>query len=152
MTGTLFIDGFNLYHTHRPNKSLFSDISSMLYAIETYAAGKGMRACVVLDGTGFHQQFNDTPTLRILCSEAGQTADAVLEANMHDLPVAQRLPSLVVTGDRNLANMALGTGVRHMSCPMFLKELQEFGRSSKRAHDSGSSESFSINRPFDKLR
>ncbi len=119
------IDSFNLLHSLKrlKNKILFHDIATMISTIETYAVNKGEICQFVFDGIRFEDQFQSTHISHMYFSEPGQTGDELMERLMNLMPDDSRRFSTIVTNDRCLIDMALGMGVRHERCEIFLHSM-----------------------------
>ncbi|MFT5206698.1 MAG: putative RNA-binding protein with PIN domain [Candidatus Omnitrophota bacterium] len=119
------IDSFNLLHHLKRSqiKDIFHDIATMIAAIETYAVNRGEVCQFVFDGIRFEDQYESTHTSQMHFSEPGQTGDELMERLMNLMPEESRRFSTLVTDDRCLTDMALGMGVRHERCEIFMRSM-----------------------------
>lgn len=153
----LLVDAYNLFHAARASSHarLFPDLKRLAFFLEHYVSDSGSAVTLVIDGTRLSDEFVSTSTLRVLFSEPGQTADAVMEAWMARLAVADRLSWVLVSNDLQLCRMGSGMGLRVRSCASVVEDLARFANpSSSRAHPTRSTPPPSrkpFNNPFGRL-
>lgn len=124
----LLVDAYNVLYAARASSHarFFPDIKRLAYLVEHYAADRGMRAVLVVDGSRFSDEWTNTRVLTVLCSRGGEAADAVMEAWMAQLPKAERMGWALVSNDVNLCRMGSGMGLRVRPCDVLVGELAAF--------------------------
>lgn len=127
----LLVDAYNLLYAARASSHarLFPDIKRLAYFLEHYASANGSVVTLAIDGTRFTDELTDTPVLRLLFSEAGRPADAVMEAWMGRLAPGERLSWILVSNDLELTRMGAGMGLRIRSCAALVEDLACFAGS-----------------------
>jgi len=151
----LLIDGFNLLHAvkgagaQRP----FFDVKSMVYCLEHAAASCGRRATIVFDGSRFENEVVSSKTLQVVFSRPGQSADEVMERFMERIPGSERIQWVLVSNDRLLGQMALGSGFRWMRCSDCIRDMVQFqkGNTSFEGKNTPSRVRKPFNNPFKEL-
>lgn len=152
----LLVDAYNLFHAARASSHarLFPDIKRLAFLLEHYASGSAMSVTLVIDGTRLSDEFTDTPVLKVLCSRAGETADAMMEAWMARLAPSDRLSWVLVSNDLNLCRMGAGMGLRVRPCAEVIDDLARFagsGTTSVLRNTPPAAPQKPFNNPFGKL-
>jgi predicted RNA-binding protein with PIN domain len=144
----LYIDAFNLTHRiqETPLKNRFPNIQDLVYGLESFAASHDKQITLVLDGSRFKDQYPSSKLLEIICSHPGESADAVIERRIEEIPAPMRLYAVVVSDDRALIQMARGSGVRVQNCGQLVEQLKE-KTNEKNSSSDPSQEPFST--PFE---
>ena len=121
----LLIDGFNFAHSssRASPKGKSPDIKAMVYALETYAFKKNVKATVVLDGVRFEGEFTASGAVDVLFSRPPETADEEIRRLMDGVPVRDRLSWVLVTDDGALRETARARGLRVWSTQEMAREL-----------------------------
>ena len=147
------VDGYNLLHACAPGRpSPKNTRETLLSDLAGFAASKGQRMLVVLDGCGEESELkvHHTEFLHVVYSQK-VTADAYLERQLFERR-AQALFT-VVTNDRAISNIARGAGARVMGTEAFLEAMKESRKESSETLHKNKARSHGFNRPFeDKLQ
>ena len=152
MTEHFVIDVFNLaYSAARLGRSgSLPDIKALVYELESYCALKDKRLTLVFDGSRYQGEFAPSKGVNILFSKPGQTADAVVERFIINVPVPERLHWTVISDDLALKRMAAGMGLRTMTTSALLSDVRGTLDAKRKSAQSGVPKPF--NNPFeDKL-
>jgi predicted RNA-binding protein with PIN domain len=126
----LIVDGYNVLHAAPRYAALLErDFATardrLVDDLASFAAG-AWRATVVFDGggRGGAESESDTGGVRVVYSEAGVTADSVIERLARDVREAKGV-AVVVTSDATTQWTVLGEGVTRMSARELLLELDD---------------------------
>ena len=135
----LLVDAYNLLYAARASAHarLFPDIKRLAFFLEHYASHHGLLVVLAVDGTRFKDELGDTPVMRVIHSDGGVTADALMESWMARLAPAEKLAWVLVSNDVSLCRMGSGMGLRVRSCAAVVADLAEFARPEKRPGDPG---------------
>jgi predicted RNA-binding protein with PIN domain len=107
-------------------------VKKLVYALESYAASSGREATVVFDGVRYRGEFAPSAYVRVLFSEPGETADALIGRLMREVPPRERIGWALVSDDRALRDEAVGMGLRRMGAEEFARELEERGKAGRK--------------------
>jgi DNA-binding beta-propeller fold protein YncE len=155
MTLGFLVDAYNLFYAARssPHSRLIPNLKRMAYLLEHFASRQHQRVVMVVDGTRYCDEFVDTELIKILCSEGGKSADAVMEAWMAGLAASERLGWALVTNDLNLSRMGAGMGLRVRPCESLIADLAAFARAEEKPAEPKRNPNFGrpFNNPFGSL-
>ncbi|HOE65241.1 MAG TPA: NYN domain-containing protein [Candidatus Hydrogenedentes bacterium] len=124
------VDGYNIIHHCRLLRPLIDQSvefarNALIERLARFCATTGSAITLVFDGRSrqFVAEANlaTVPLLRITYSEAGQTADALIERLVYNMP--NRRDVIVVTGDQGIRQLCRGLGSLVMGPENFLKTV-----------------------------
>ena len=124
----IIIDGYNLIRRIPELRALERDDleagrDGLVSELSTYRAGKGHRITVVFDGTGSVHLGGGSEKvagIAVRYSPRGRTADSVIKEMCRGSEA-----DLVVTGDREITDVARKAGVTVVSPDLFWDKVQE---------------------------
>jgi len=127
----ILVDGYSLLHNWpqlAPRKPRHSAAAreELIHVLTQYRDAIGTPITVVFDGAGAPAgtpKVESTPELEILYSQAGQTADDVIERAAHRLTEFGEV--LVVTDDYAERDTVLSLGSMASSCLSFIRTIEE---------------------------
>ena len=154
MTDEWLVDGYNLLHARPSGRSQNNkkNREELLAALAGFAAAKGQRMRVVLDGAGqpAELEFHHTALLRVVYSQK-VSADACIEKLLYEHRSQVRFT--VVTDDRAISDIARGTGAVVFGTGPFLEMMKESQKESSETLHKNKLRSHGFHRPFeDKLK
>jgi predicted RNA-binding protein with PIN domain len=126
----ILVDGYSLLHNwpqlapHKPRHCAAAR-EELIHVLTQYRDAIGTPITVVFDGAGARAgtaKVESTPELEVLYSEAGQTADDVIERAAHRLSEFGEV--LVVTDDYAERDTVLSLGSMASSCLSFVQTIE----------------------------
>jgi predicted RNA-binding protein with PIN domain len=126
----ILVDGYSLLHNwpqlapHKPRHSAAAR-EELIHVLTQYRDAIGTPITVVFDGAGARPgtpKVESTPEMEVLYSEAGQTADDVIERAAHRLSEFGEV--LVVTDDYAERDTVLSLGSMASSCLSFIQTVE----------------------------
>lgn len=114
MEDHLLIDGFNFAHAlgGQKGKGAARDMQAILYEIENFVSRNCGKAVVVFDGTRYKGLLTSSRLVDVVFSKPGESADDVMERFMNQIEPKERLCWILVSDDRRVRDMAVGSGLR----------------------------------------
>ncbi len=148
------IDGYNLLYalqSQGPKKTPLTR-EELFALVAEFAAFKNHPTLLVLDGVGDQGQLRayHTVYLKVVFSQK-VSADTYIEKYLYEHRDKQRL--VVVTNDRAITNMGLGSGASVLSTTQFFELLKECKKDESEFLQKEKTREHGFHRPFeDKLR
>jgi predicted RNA-binding protein with PIN domain len=119
----LVVDGYNVTKGGYGDLSLEQQRSRLIGGLGSLAARSGAEVTVVFDGAGRLVAAPAAPRgVRVLFSDAGQTADEVIRRLVRAEPVGRSV--VVVSSDREVADGVRRPGVHPVASVMLLRRLE----------------------------
>jgi uncharacterized protein len=126
----ILVDGYSLLHSWpelAPGKARYSPAArtELIRMVTQYHDASGVPVTIVFDGTTGLASADEppsTPEVEILYSQAGQSADQMIERAAHRLRAYGEV--LVVTDDRAERDTAESVGALTSSCLNFIRTIE----------------------------
>ena len=142
------VDGYNLWHGLRGGPLRARTREELFEKLAGYAATAHLSMVVVLDGAGPDDEWKRFKTDALKVVQSGDvSADAYIERTLsRDKTTAA---FVVVTSDRAITLMALGSGARVINVAEFCRMLGEQTKNTDEKLFRQNTKSRQFNRPFD---